>query len=96
MRSNRFYVPLLFITLAGLVRAGDWKHALQACKDAAGKPAAHAVDRRFPWEDCIIKFTSINWLAPSMANIAPGSSVAPGLRTLFQYNHGQLESEFVA
>ena len=87
---------LLLAATAGSVRAGDWKHALQACKDAAGKPPAHKLDRRFPWEDCIIKLTSIDWLSPTVGNIAPGSSFAPGLRTRWQYNHGRLESEFVA
>jgi len=97
MRRNRICAFLMAVSaLAGPVHAGDWKHALQACKDAAGQPAAHQVDRRFPWEDCIIKLTSLDWLAPSVANIAPGSSFAPGLRTLWEYNHGQLQSEFVA
>jgi hypothetical protein len=87
---------MLIIAVAGPVLGGDWKHAVQACRDAAGKPAAHKLDRRFPWEDCILKLTGIDWLAPSVANIAPGSSFAPGLRTLGRYNRGQLESEFVA
>jgi hypothetical protein len=58
--------------------------------------AVKKLDRRFAWEDCVIKFAGLDWLAPTVANIAPGSSFAPGLRVQHQANHGEIESLWIA
>src|SRR5215469_1316945 len=103
--------------------AGDWKHAIQACSDAAkslqrkdrvkgAETTGHVSllgeidalrrfaivksDERFPWEDCVIKMGTLDWLAPTFANIAPGSSFAPGLRMQRPVNHGETESLWIA
>lgn len=124
MRSCRTFCFVLLATLcATRALAGDWRHAIQACDDAAkriqvdrGRAGAQAaghvsllgeieelrrfainkLDHRFPWEDCVIKLGTLDWLAPTFANIAPGSSFAPGLRTQHEINHGETESLIIA
>lgn len=121
MSPKSLWRAVLCGLIAVAVQAGDWKHAIQACNDAAGKVsedkaqsgepgptylltdfsslnqwAVTKLDHRYPWEDCVIKLTSIDFLAPTFANIAPGSSFGPGLRSQFQFNHGQFESTLVA
>ena len=64
--------------------------------DALRRFAIEKLDRRFPWEDCVIKLGGLGWLAPTFANIAPGSGFAPGLRTQHAVNHGETESLWLA
>jgi hypothetical protein len=123
MRRWHIHFLALLVLWASNSFAGDWKHAVQACDDAAkriqvdqgadgAQAAGHVsllseidqlrrfaitkLDHRFPWEDCVIKLGTLDWLAPTFANIAPGSGFAPGLRTQHEVNHGETESLFIA
>lgn len=114
MVRNILMLLLATFCLIANAAAGDWKHAVQACDEAAkaaGQPGAklsifelnqlkpwliQKLDRRYPWEDCVLKLAGIDWLAPTFGSIAPGSSFAAGLRSQHAINHGRKQSMLTA
>ena len=114
IRPVKFSFILMLIGFSIPGRAGDWKHIVQACDnaaksagiskgssifqlDSASKTAlVQKSATRFPWEDCVIKFTGFDWLAPTMGGIAPGSSLGLGLRSQHDFNSGRIQSKVVA
>lgn len=89
--------------------AADWKHVVQACRNATGQgqpPARLSLaalnlqgsatiskwDRRYPWEDCVIKILGARPVGPSFGSLAPGGGLAGGLRAERAINSGRVQS----
>ena len=49
-------------------------------------------DRRYPWEDCILKLQGLQALAPVFGSLGPGGGMALGARSEREINSGRVQS----
>src|SRR3954447_25232053 len=50
-------------------------------------------DKRYPWEDCVLKLTGLEVIAPVFGSLGPGAGMALGARSTFQFNRGRVQSQ---
>ena len=49
-------------------------------------------DKRYPWEDCILKLTGLQTIAPVFGSLGPGGGMALGARSEHEINSGRVQS----
>jgi hypothetical protein len=49
-------------------------------------------DQRYPWEDCILKLTGLDIIAPVFGGIGAGAGTALGARSVHEINRGRVQS----
>ena len=52
-------------------------------------------DKRYPWEDCVLKLTSLDIIAPVFGSLGPGTGMALGARSAHEINSGRIQSLLV-
>jgi hypothetical protein len=60
--------------------------------NAQGAAVISKWDKRYPWEDCLIKITGFDWIAPVFGSIGTGGGMAVGARSERAINSGRVQS----